>query len=660
MTTNVLSIEKRNPFAPSTKTINVSSPSQSARPVTLPHIPELYEPIDKVLDALLGPAAPYTPAVIEASELEAAAAANPFMTVLKQAVNRMTTDNDAAAYKSTLSPTLDAFTSLSQATEAASFPRLLNSSWEADPQATLRIIWNLRSVHDGKSAREPFYRAFAWLYANHPRTAIANLRYLVEPCVKRKIKRKEKKADVDEDIEVITTEEATGNKMEEDFAQEITIGMPHGYWKDLLNILLLAVSDQLTPESSFDALHVRVKRGKVDKPTTRHAAAEGRTAESLARDKASAAAAKVMRLQKHKQRTEALSQKLDKDKDFRALYVAVARLFTDGLARDIGILRQIADEKTEKEQRISLAFELSLVGKWAPSIGGSHDRTTNIATPIAELLYAEGHFPLPVSTLAQPLSQEVAHRLRSTYTRWAISPLRRFLQIPEIAMSARQWDKVKYTRVPSKCMQMNKTHFFKHDEERFSQYLMDVAKGKKKISGATLLPHSMLEEAMSLADDIGKKTLEGTVAEMQVQVVEAQWKSMVARVKESGTLNNTLAVCDVSGSMGSITWRSRGHVKPISPAVALSILLSQVSRPPWANHFITFSQTPEVVALDPDAGLVGTAKTICNSPWGMNTDFNAVFTRLILPLAVENKLKPEDMIKRIFVYVDVLLFSNEC
>jgi len=73
------------------------------------------------------------------------------------------------------------------------------------------------------------------------------------------------------------------------------------------------------------------------------------------------------------------------------------------------------------------------------------------------------------------------------------------------------------------------------------------------------------------------------------------------------------------------------------------------------------SGTPEVVALDPDVGLVETAERICSSSWGMNTDFNAVFTRLILPLALENKLKPEDMIKRIFVYVATLsVCSNEC
>ncbi|KAJ7614039.1 hypothetical protein FB45DRAFT_690996, partial [Roridomyces roridus] len=42
-----------------------------------------------------------------------------------------------------------------------------------------------------------------------------------------------------------------------------------------------------------------------------------------------------------------------------------------------------------------------------------------------------------------------------------------------------------------------------------------------------------------------------------------------------------------------------------------------------------------------------------HSSWGMNTDLNAVFMNLILPLAVKNKVKPEDMIKRVFVFSDM-------
>jgi hypothetical protein len=43
----------------------------------------------------------------------------------------------------------------------------------------------------------------------------------------------------------------------------------------------------------------------------------------------------------------------------------------------------------------------------------------------------------------------------------------------------------------------------------------------------------------------------------------------------------------------------------------------------------------------------------------MNTDLRAVFVDLLLPLAVKNKIKPEDMIKRLFVFSD-MQFDASC
>jgi hypothetical protein len=35
---------------------------------------------------------------------------------------------------------------------------LLAKAWEEDPSLTLRIIWNTRSIHNGKGDKELFYR----------------------------------------------------------------------------------------------------------------------------------------------------------------------------------------------------------------------------------------------------------------------------------------------------------------------------------------------------------------------------------------------------------------------------------------------------------------------------------------------------------------------
>ena len=125
-------------------------------------------------------------------------------------------------------------------------------------------------------------------------------------------------------------------------------------------------------------------------------------------------------------------------------------------------------------------------------------------------------------------------------------------------------------------------------------------------------------------------------------------------LKSSGALDNSLAICDVSGSMGSIHHGVRGnHVYPILPAVALSIVLAQIARPPWNNAFITFSVNPKVERINPTDGLANVVKFIISTEWEMNTDFNAVFTRLLLPMAKEAQLPKDEMIKRLFVFSDM-------
>jgi len=176
--------------------------------VTIPYLPELYQPTSQLLDLLF----PHTvPSELDAARATGKAKAieqakkegkqvyvptletpvvNPFMRSLTDFANQTQTTNGAGAFRSTQSAVLDSFASLNQSTKPEDFDRMLTRSWKSSPELTLRVIWNLRSVHEGKSARLPFYRAYAWLYANHPRTAIENLKELVGPVVKRVVKRK--------------------------------------------------------------------------------------------------------------------------------------------------------------------------------------------------------------------------------------------------------------------------------------------------------------------------------------------------------------------------------------------------------------------------------------------------------------------------------------
>lgn len=67
---------------------------------------------------------------------------------------------------------------------------------------------------------------------------------------------------------------------------------------------------------------------------------------------------------------------------------------------------------------------------------------------------------LPLDPIAA-LSVKDAATVRSFYRRWIVSPLRRHAQVPEIHMSADQWHKINYARIPGAfCLPPACAHFF--------------------------------------------------------------------------------------------------------------------------------------------------------------------------------------------------------
>ncbi|KAG1807297.1 uncharacterized protein BJ212DRAFT_1387541 [Suillus subaureus] len=571
----------------SATTMTAPLAAASSQNVTLPAIPELTNP--NFLDVLLPVSEDAGPMIVTENS---PAHSNAMMDALRSTAHHKLTENYSPAFSSTLSTTLDAFNGIRPNVSGSSIDDYLFKAWAENPVLTLRIIWSLRSIHDGKSDKELFYMAFGWLFENHPRTAISNLHLLVEPvCTRlRPVKGKDTKK---------------------------RVNMSHGYWKDLLNILALATVDELYPApASFTFLHNYTSRDS--RPQFKSNAEQE-------------AWSKARRIQAHGVNHALIVEKLQQPK-YRALYIAVSRLFADQLVKDVLILDRLASlpaDATQKD-RVSLIFSLSLATKWAPSPGGSHDRVTNITSAICILLHH-----------AQ-ITSSLAHKI----------------PIP-LSPSALELHE----------------HFFNHDPDRFVSYLTDVESGKRQISGATLLPHELVMQAVACVRSSpvkGKLSLQNAIgehkrklAETQARVAEAQWATLLERLREAGELDNCIAVCDVSASMGGIydcRAGARGSsVLPIWPAISLSLILARLAKPPFKDAFITFSANPQMVVLDPE-GTISLGETVMKmllSEWAMNTNFNAVFLDLILPLAKKHAVPQDQMIQRIFVFTDMQFDASQ-
>jgi hypothetical protein len=218
-------------------------------------------------------------------------------------------------------------------------------------------------------------------------------------------------------------------------------------------------------------------------------------------------------------------------------------------------------------------------------------------------------------------------------------------------LTAQTYSQINYEKVTSKAFKRYQDLFAEKDTENFEAYIEKVAQGKSKISGAVLLPSTLVHEAGTMSNGRKSKSLN---ASLQSKIIDGQWKTLVERVQRSGKLESSIAVCDVSGSMGFPVRSDK--TTPMDSSIGLSLLLAEICDPPFGGHMITFSANPSFIKVggkDDKRSFPQKLRHIYAAEAGYDTNFVAVFERLILPMAKEHNLKQEDMVKQVFVFSDM-------
>ncbi|KLJ12424.1 hypothetical protein EMPG_12542 [Blastomyces silverae] len=566
--------------------------------------------------------------------------------------NRMLTTNKGMAFASTQSPLVDLFNYADgddsydggYDSDGPSLAEMLEQSWQADSLMTLKIIWAVRSIHLGKGDKNKFYEQLGWLGQHHPRTLLRNLKWLFRPVIKKDAK--EREGDEQVIVENVGEGDEKGAVEVDDY--DVIHGGSHGYWKDLLNILVLSAEEKLdmsNPDRVLLVDHRLAKKPDGTRPLKTERGGRYRRGKRADSQKEKINTPAELRLEQKAaskaekaRRHENVLNRLATDPFHRALHLTVARLFAEQLRKDMLLLESGTKNNNEAALR-----EISLCAKWAPSLERFHDKYTLIASTIAELLFPESALgPNPDSEGTQAHSREVyLKRARENYRAHTLSPLRKALAIVERDISAQTFSSIQYSKVPSLAMNQYKSLFQKKDYERFKDYIEAVHKGEAKISGAILTPGLLVKEVLPVywnptSDDNG--------------VADAQWKTLVQRIKDSGTLSSAIAVCDVSASMEDPL--DRYKIGPLHNSIGLSLLMAEVTKPPFGGRMITFAEDPKIHIIK-GSSLAERVTNVRDLPWGNNTDFIKVFRDLLLPLAVENKVPPEDMVKTVFVFSDM-------
>ena len=278
----------------------------------------------------------------------------------------------------------------------------------------------------------------------------------------------------------------------------------------------------------------------------------------------------------------------------RSLALPPKDIFASSLRDLLDLLEKSSRQELTRSERLALTG--SLVPKWAPTKAGMHDKRTDIVQGIVERLFPKESYMLHDGTFEDYIS-----RMKDKYRQEVLTPLRRMTEVPESFVGRGQWDKVNYNRMPARCRLLyGQSVYAKHDPDRYAAHIQEALEGRATVKGGAVMPHELVSSVVNCSD-------------LEEKQVEAQWRDLVAEVKASGTLGRCLAVCDVSGSM---------YGTPMDVAVALSLLVSEVTEEPWRDKICTFSRNPRFVTIPSDAkSLRSRVSFTMDLDWGMNTDF---------------------------------------
>lgn len=246
---------------------------------------------------------------------------------------------------------------------------------------------------------------------------------------------------------------------------------------------------------------------------------------------------------------------------------------------------------------------------------------------------------------ALALKTRTAFNMTPRQYRKTLSVLRERIRIVERLMSENRWDEIEFDKLPSKAGIRYKNAFARHDlmRQKSEKNIMtyeDFAKDKNtRVNAKTLNPCEVVNEAIHAA----RKPMDDTDRLM----VNKYWDNL--KDYFNGAVFDGVAVVDTSASMRGC-YRS---IAPIDVAISLGMYCAEKCNPasPWYGNYITFSRQARLVPIQ-GADFVDKVRRIYDTNLCENTNIKSVFD-LLLKLARQNGVNPEDMPKNIVIISDM-------
>lgn len=283
------------------------------------------------------------------------------------------------------------------------------------------------------------------------------------------------------------------------------------------------------------------------------------------------------------------------------------------------VIYKIVDQQIEADiKNMNENKPISLLAKWMPSANASSAQTKKYAKQLYK-----------------------AFGVSERDYRKILSMLRKYLDVVETKMSAKNWSEIKYEAVPSRANLIYNNAFLRNDEERRRDYLSKLEKGETKINASVLYPHDIVHKYSNA--DSWRNPLNPMDA-----TVEALWKALPDTVQGC---SNTIVVADGSGSMTTTVGGNTG-VTALEVANALAIYFAEHSSGDFKDKYITFSHNPQLVDFSKCKSLHDKLQIALAHNEVADTNIEKVFD-LILTTAINGNMSQEDIPQNILIISDM-------
>ena len=248
----------------------------------------------------------------------------------------------------------------------------------------------------------------------------------------------------------------------------------------------------------------------------------------------------------------------------------------DLLVLENSVITDLIKAQLEKDKKDMESGEsVSLLAKWLPSENASSQESTKRARSIAN-----------------------AFGMKRSEYRKTLSKLRKYIHILESDMSANQWSKIDYEKIPSQAHRKHVKAFYRHDEDRYEKYIEAASQGEKKINTSTLYTYEVFD-----------------VIHQSPEAANAMWENL----PDYTNGQDALVMADVSGSMSG---------RPMSVSVSLALYFAERNKGRFNGTFMTFSERPELITVVGDT-LEDKLRFIETAHWDMNTNLNSAFQTIL-------------------------------